>query len=42
VDGIQIAEKKLLRLVQQESFDDTVTQNKLKSLNVFIDNEVSI
>ncbi|GFS34560.1 integrase catalytic domain-containing protein [Trichonephila inaurata madagascariensis] len=39
VNEIQITEKKLLKLVQQESFDDTVTQNKLKSLNVFTDNE---
>ncbi|GFV85894.1 integrase catalytic domain-containing protein [Trichonephila clavipes] len=39
VNEIQIAEKKLLKLVQQKSFDDTVTQNKLKSLNSFTDNE---
>ncbi|GFY48895.1 uncharacterized protein LOC103516835 [Trichonephila inaurata madagascariensis] len=39
VNEIQIAEKRLLKLVQQLSFDDTVTQNKLKSLNVFTDNE---
>ncbi|GFY66035.1 DUF5641 domain-containing protein [Trichonephila inaurata madagascariensis] len=39
VNEIQIAEKKLLKPVQQESFDDTVIQNKLKSLNVFTDNE---
>ncbi|GFQ85377.1 hypothetical protein TNCT_452251 [Trichonephila clavata] len=40
MDEIQIEDKKLLKLVQQESFDDTVTQNKLKSLNVFVEYEV--
>ncbi|GFT75690.1 uncharacterized protein NPIL_348541 [Nephila pilipes] len=39
LDEIQIVEKKLLKLVQKDSFDDTVTQNKLKRINAFIDNK---
>ncbi|XP_042910984.1 uncharacterized protein [Parasteatoda tepidariorum] len=37
VDDINSAEQKLLKIVQQESFGDTVTKNKLKGFNTFRD-----
>nr|XP_042913425.1 uncharacterized protein LOC122273422 [Parasteatoda tepidariorum] len=37
VDDINSAEQKLLKIVQKESFGDTVTKNKLKGFNTFRD-----
>ncbi|KAG8181695.1 hypothetical protein JTE90_014826 [Oedothorax gibbosus] len=39
VDEIHSAEQKLLGIVQQERFSDTISKNKLKGLNAFCDTD---